>query len=69
MQAGLRVFEGDAAMRLSPQDAVSLAWDDLQDLHLRTVASPALLEDDGFVAEMNEAFDRFYQLYGEWAEA
>lgn len=54
---------------LSPQDAVSLAWDDLQDLHRRTVARPALLEDAAFVAEMQEAFDRFYQLYGEWAEA
>lgn len=55
-------------MKLSPQDAVALAWDDLQDLHLRTVGRPALLDDDGFVAEMQEAFERFYQLYGEWAE-
>lgn len=56
-------------MKLTPQDAVCLAWDDLQDLHLRTVARPDLLADDAFVAEMNEAFDRFYQFYGEWAEA
>ena len=56
-------------MMLSAEDAVALAWDDLQDLHFRTIVQPALLNDEAFVAEVHEAFQRFYQLYGEWAEA
>ena len=56
-------------MTLSVNDAVALAWRDLQDLHLRLLNKPELSRDPDYVAEMFEAHELFAKVYGEWAEA